>query len=54
MYKGQPSCQGHGTLQNVYSLQADVLREMARRLLSQESLPSLADDIDLDLVDYLI
>jgi len=36
---------------NVYSLQTDVLREMARRLLSQESLPSLADDIDLSSFD---
>jgi predicted transcriptional regulator len=36
---------------NVYSLQTDVLREMARRLLSQESLPGLADDIDLNSFD---
>ena len=36
---------------NVYSLQTDVLGEMARRLLSKESLPKLADDVDLESFD---
>lgn len=36
---------------NLYSLQIGALEAMARRLLSRESLPSLADDIDLDSFD---
>lgn len=36
---------------SVYSLQTDVLREMARRLLSKEALPRLAGDVDLTSFD---
>lgn len=33
-----------------YSLQTDVLREMAQRLLKEETLPRLSDDVDFE--DY--
>jgi predicted transcriptional regulator len=36
---------------SVYSLQTDALSDMARRLLSKEELPKLADDVDLDSYD---
>ncbi|HYN88248.1 MAG TPA: metalloregulator ArsR/SmtB family transcription factor, partial [Ardenticatenaceae bacterium] len=36
---------------SVYSLQTDVLAGMARRLLSQETLPKLAEDVDPDAFD---
>jgi predicted transcriptional regulator len=36
---------------NVYSLQTDTLSEMARRLLSRERLPELAEDVDRSSFD---
>jgi predicted transcriptional regulator len=39
---------------NVYSLQTEVLTDLARRLLSQERLPELADDVDLASFDRKI
>ena len=36
---------------NVYRLETDALEEMARRLLSKETLPAVAADIDLDAYD---
>jgi hypothetical protein len=36
---------------NVYSLQTETLGAMARRLLSKEDLPALAEDVDLDSFD---
>lgn len=36
---------------NVYELQVDALHAMARRLLSQEALPSTAQGLDLDAYD---
>jgi predicted transcriptional regulator len=34
-----------------YSLQTDVLREMAQRLLKEENLPKLSDDVDFESYD---
>ena len=36
---------------NVYSLQKDALEEMAKKILSRETLPLLAKDVDLDAYD---
>jgi predicted transcriptional regulator len=36
---------------SVYSLQTDALSDKARRLLSKEELPKLADEVDLDSYD---
>jgi predicted transcriptional regulator len=36
---------------NVYALQADTLQAMAQRLLSKESLPGVAADVDVDAYD---
>lgn len=36
---------------NIYSLETDNLEAMARRLLSEETLPRVAEDIDLDAYD---
>jgi predicted transcriptional regulator len=35
----------------LYALQTDVLRSMAQRLLKEDTLPRLSDDIDLDAYD---
>jgi DNA-binding transcriptional ArsR family regulator len=34
-----------------YTLQTDVLREMAQRLLKEENLPKLSDDVDFEAYD---
>jgi predicted transcriptional regulator len=36
---------------NVYSLQLNVLSDMAERLLSDEMLPTVAEDVDVDAYD---
>jgi len=36
---------------NVYSLQLNVLSDMAERLLSNEMLPTVAEDVDVDAYD---
>jgi hypothetical protein len=36
---------------NVYRLEADALEKMARRLLSSETLPAVAADVDIDSYD---
>lgn len=36
---------------NVYRLETDALEKMARRLLSKETLPAVAADVDLDAYD---
>ena len=36
---------------NVYTLQLDVLSDMAERLLSDEMLPTVAEDMDVDAYD---
>ncbi len=36
---------------NIYRLETGVIEEMARSLLSQETIPAVADDVDLDGFD---
>jgi DNA-binding transcriptional ArsR family regulator len=39
---------------SVYELETDALEEMARRLLSQEELPAIAADLDMDAFDHKV
>lgn len=39
---------------SVYSLQQDALEEMAKKILARETLPLLANDVDLDAYDRKI